>query len=122
MKKLLLIIANLFLMQFGNAQSDSILYFGQIPPGSDPITFAPGIVSTPGMEHSAPAFTPDGKEIYWSVIRRSNENESRDLVTTRKVALKKWNQRKCSAMLFNDYMKTNIDKKDQPCDNGKLFF
>ena len=49
-------------------------YFGQTPPGDNPLVFAPGIVSTLQHEHCAPAFTPDGKEIYWSVIRRSNDS------------------------------------------------
>jgi hypothetical protein len=41
-------------------------YLGQTPPGSTPVIFAPGIVSTDHHEHSSPTFSPDGKEIYWS--------------------------------------------------------
>ncbi len=37
------------------------------PPGVDPAVFAPGVVSTWHHEHSAPAISPDGTEIYWSV-------------------------------------------------------
>ena len=37
---------------------------GDVPP-KEPEIFAPGIVSWAGNEHSAPAFSPDGKEVYW---------------------------------------------------------
>jgi Tol biopolymer transport system component len=43
-------------------------YLGQRAPGMTPEPFAPGIVSTPAYEHGAPAFSPDGKELYWSVF------------------------------------------------------
>ncbi|MCP5107255.1 MAG: hypothetical protein GY950_27960 [bacterium] len=42
-------------------------YLGQVPPGDTPRLFAPGIVSTGKQEHSAPAFTPDGREVFWSL-------------------------------------------------------
>ena len=42
-------------------------YLGQTPPGDEPVLFAPGIVSTDAGNHSSPAFSPDGKEIYWEV-------------------------------------------------------
>ncbi len=41
-------------------------YLGQTPPGMTPEIFAPGIVSTGFHEHSFPAFSPDGKEIFWT--------------------------------------------------------
>jgi len=43
-------------------------YLGQKPPGMTPEVFAPVIVSTEHHEHSAPTFSPDGREIYWSVF------------------------------------------------------
>ncbi|MCU0244348.1 MAG: hypothetical protein MUE80_06330 [Acidobacteria bacterium] len=42
-------------------------YLGQTPPGDRAALFAPGTVSTGHFEHSSPVFTPDLKEIYWSV-------------------------------------------------------
>jgi hypothetical protein len=42
-------------------------YLGQEPPGSTPVPFAPGIVST-GLEHSAAMFTPDGREVWFGRI------------------------------------------------------
>lgn len=43
------------------------LYPGQNLPGNTPEVFAPGIVST-GMSESCPAFTPDGKEFFFTVF------------------------------------------------------
>lgn len=44
-------------------------YLGQTPPENEPVIFAPGIVSTNAGNHSSAAFSPDGKEIYWSMRR-----------------------------------------------------
>ena len=41
-------------------------YLGQTPPGLDPKIFAPGIVSTAGNFEFSIAFSPDGKEIYFT--------------------------------------------------------
>jgi len=43
-------------------------YLGQKPPVITPEVFAPGIITTCYHEHSSPAFSPDGKEVYWSVF------------------------------------------------------
>ena len=43
-------------------------YLGQQLPGDTPEFFAPGIVTTRYHEHSAPAFSPDGSEVYWSAF------------------------------------------------------
>jgi len=41
-------------------------YLGQAPPGRTPREFAPGIVGGHFDVHSSPAFSPDGRELYWS--------------------------------------------------------
>ena len=41
-------------------------YLGQKPPGAMPEIFAPGVVSSKHQEHSSLAFSPDGKEMWWS--------------------------------------------------------
>jgi len=42
-------------------------YLGQKPPGLEPEVFAPGVITrTDYWEHSSPAFSQDGKEVYWS--------------------------------------------------------
>lgn len=63
----------LFLNSTYEQQTNSVLpnltgpYLGQKLPGMTPEVFAPGIVSRKDYhEHSSPAFSPDGKEVYWS--------------------------------------------------------
>jgi hypothetical protein len=58
-------------------------YLGQTPPGAVPETFAPGIISTASLEHSAPAFSPDGNEVYWSVWPRPQLEEPQVILTMR---------------------------------------
>lgn len=41
-------------------------YFGETPPGDEPVIFAPGIISTPDLIEMGISFSPDGKEIYFS--------------------------------------------------------
>ncbi len=45
-------------------------YLGRPLPGDTPVVFAPGIVSTHHLEHSAPRFSPDGTEVFWERVRR----------------------------------------------------
>jgi Tol biopolymer transport system component len=42
-------------------------YFGQTPPGTNPVVFAPGILSLPNRYESRITFSPDGKECYFWV-------------------------------------------------------
>lgn len=44
------------------------VYFGEKAPGMTPTIFAKGIISTDSIEHSSPAFSPDGKLILWTRI------------------------------------------------------
>lgn len=39
-------------------------------PEKDATVFAKGIISTDGYEHSAPAFSPDGKTVTWGIVER----------------------------------------------------
>ena len=43
-------------------------YLGQKKPGSQPELFAPGIVSGRFGLHSTATFSPDGREVYWSLM------------------------------------------------------
>jgi Tol biopolymer transport system component len=47
-------------------------YLGKSPPGLEPVPFAPGILPDSLDWHSAPVFSPDGNEVYFSsfVFRR----------------------------------------------------
>jgi L-ascorbate metabolism protein UlaG (beta-lactamase superfamily) len=44
-------------------------YLGQSPPGATPEVFGRGTVSTDQIEHSSPAFSPDGTEVFWTISR-----------------------------------------------------
>ena len=59
-------------------------YLGQTPPGDIPVVFARGIVSTDHLEHSAPAFSPDGNEVFWSLWRRPEMGERQVIMTMRR--------------------------------------
>ncbi len=72
--RLLTVILMLFL-NCGSAEESAYLhkfpdltgdYLGQNPPGSEPVVFAPGIVST-GMYTRDVAMMPDGSELYYCV-------------------------------------------------------
>jgi hypothetical protein len=43
-------------------------YLGQTPPGDTPEVFAPRIVSFDTRLETYPTFSPDGKELYFSVV------------------------------------------------------
>jgi len=49
-------------------KNPQIDYLGQKPPGMIAEMFAPGIISTKSYEHSAPAFSPDGSVVLWTVV------------------------------------------------------
>ncbi len=48
-----------------------INYFGQKPPGMIATLFAPGMITTNAYEHSAPAFSPDGSVVLWTVVDKN---------------------------------------------------
>lgn len=47
----------------------SINYLNEKQPGLAAQVFAPGILSTDALEHSSPAFSPDGKKVVWAVMK-----------------------------------------------------
>jgi Tol biopolymer transport system component len=44
------------------------LYLGQTPPGNTPQIFAPGLISLDNRFETYPTFSPDGKEMFFSVV------------------------------------------------------
>jgi hypothetical protein len=67
------VLLSLIIIFSSHAQKDEFPvlkgpYLGQKPPGMIPKIFAPDIVSTGHHEHSSPAFSADGREVYWSVF------------------------------------------------------
>lgn len=71
MKKLLLLTATVFFIQISNAQTDSIGYFGQTPPGDSAVVFAPGILSLPNRTELNISFSPNGTECFFTVTNSS---------------------------------------------------
>jgi len=45
-------------------------YIDDLLPGSEARVFAQGVISTEAYEHSAPAFSPDGKTVIWGIVER----------------------------------------------------
>lgn len=73
MKRRLIFILSLNLMLLtSNAQTSPAVvkgkYLGQKPPGMTAVLFAEGIVTTDSIEHSSPAFSPDGRIVLWTKI------------------------------------------------------
>ncbi len=70
--RLTLLWVALLLLVFGCAGDKTkvvaIDYLGQSSPGKTAALFAPGIISTDSMEHSAPVFSPDGSIVLWNVV------------------------------------------------------
>jgi Tol biopolymer transport system component len=52
-------------------KTPAIDYLGQNPPGMVATLFAPGLISTNAYEHSAPAFSPDGSVVLWTVVDKN---------------------------------------------------
>ncbi len=65
-------------------------YLGQTPPGDTPQLFAPGIVSTGQHEHSAATFSPDGKEVFWSLHMLPFEKKIPSKLMVMRVVEGKW--------------------------------
>lgn len=66
-------------------------YLGQTPPGDTPVIFAPGVISSIWGLHSSPAFSPDGKEVYWvPMIDVPGQTYSRNHIHLMKKAGNSW--------------------------------
>jgi len=64
-------------------------YFGFNPPGLIPERFAPKLIGTQHHEHSAPTFSLDGTEIYWSRYFKSDDENPQTIMMTKFVE-NKW--------------------------------
>jgi hypothetical protein len=72
MKNNILLISCLMLISSGFAQTihpDS--YLRQTPPGDIPQIFAPGIISLDNRFETYPTFSPDGNEMFFSIVNAS---------------------------------------------------
>lgn len=83
---LIFIASSSYCQQFTDLYGDCL---GQTPPGDTPVVFAPGIVSTDSLiEHSTPTFSPDGKEVFWWIVRSpksGNEKRTSQGMTMRRI-------------------------------------
>ncbi|MGD1045762.1 MAG: hypothetical protein ABR936_10620 [Bacteroidota bacterium] len=93
-KKLALVILKvvfslMIITYYGYSQTSNapINYFGQTPPGTTPIIFAPGIISLDDRFEGRAAFSPDGKEFYFTV---TNEKFSGQKILFCKYMNGKW--------------------------------
>jgi len=70
--KLCILVSHLVTSMSDSAQTEKMNikgpYFGEKPPGMKATIFAKGIISTDSIEHSSPAFSPDGKLVLWTRI------------------------------------------------------
>ena len=66
-------------------------YLGQELPGATPVVFAPGIISVDStIEHGSPAFSPDGKEVFWQSNHRHQDRETEIFVMTMRQIDGRW--------------------------------
>jgi hypothetical protein len=66
-------------------------YLGQTPPGDTPVVFAPGIISADStVEHGAPAFSPNGNEVFWQSNYRQRGKETQIFSMTMRRVGNKW--------------------------------
>lgn len=132
MKKILLVIIVLILsnsfkllaqkdqtQQKQNIKNSNIIfdYFGQEIPGETPRLFAPGFVSTAHSEHSSPAFSPDGQEVYWSRIELPLTHNSKHQIVFVKKINNEWTEPKIASF-------SGINSDDGPkfFSNGKQIY
>jgi hypothetical protein len=65
-----LVITGIFFGFRLSAQNiESIHLLDSIPPGKTARVFAPGIISTNAIEHSAPSFSRDGNTVLWAIMK-----------------------------------------------------
>ena len=88
----MLIISLCLIVKFSFGQQFTDLtgaYLGQIALGDIPVVFASGIISTEKHEHSSPTISKDGDELYWSVIKSSNDSTYQQIFFTKLIG-NKW--------------------------------
>jgi hypothetical protein len=90
-------------------------YLGQKPPEMTPEPFAPNLLPDEYWWHSAPAFSPDGKEVCFSAFKRSEAYSER--IMYMKLENGRWTPPKIAP--FSEYFEGG------PCftpDGNKIFF
>ncbi|MEI6884081.1 MAG: LamG domain-containing protein [Bacteroidota bacterium] len=89
-------------------------YINQIDPGTTAVRFAPQYMCTNKTENSAPCFSPDMKEVYWTIIRREGDSIYQEIMVTKKVG-NNWTEPQrasfSSGNKFEGYPKISADGK-----------
>jgi hypothetical protein len=117
MKKNILIISCLMLIGSGYAQTihpDSDLT--QTPPGDMPQIFAPGIISLENRFETYPTFSPDGNEMFFSVV---NANWSQGKILHSQKQNNIWSEPDTAIFSNNNYI--NWESFISPDGNRQFF-
>jgi len=67
MKKIVLLLASILIVELCDAQNASFNYLGQTPPSDNPVVFAPGVISLPNRNEAVITISPDGKLIFFHI-------------------------------------------------------
>ncbi len=117
MKKIILSI--LFLMQLSSSFAQTIhldSYLGQTPSEKTPQIFAPGIISLDNRFETYPTFSPDGKEMYFSVVN-ADWTEGKILYTQARNGV--WTKPDTASFSNNNYI--NWESFISPDGNRQFF-
>jgi L-ascorbate metabolism protein UlaG (beta-lactamase superfamily) len=60
----------------GSVLSDRESIFGQAPPGLEPVRFVPEILTSEKHPHGQLAFSPDGKNVFWSAMLQDGPEQT----------------------------------------------
>lgn len=89
MNNIILTFILILLMIGCKPYSESTDYFGQNPPGSIPVVFAPGTVSVQGRLEHGISFTPDTRELAFGIL---NQEDFSGKIFYSKEMNKKWTE------------------------------
>jgi len=56
--------------------SGTVSFFGQAPPGPEPVKFLPEILTVEKHPHGQLAFSPDGKSVFWSAMLQDGPEQT----------------------------------------------
>ena len=117
----LIIVLSVIFSQYAYSQNSSGYegeYFGLVPPVDTPKVFAPDLISTQDIEHSSPIFSPDLKEVYWSVKPLPIEKK----IAKRIMFMKRVNDKWTEPQIANFSGKYNDDGPVLSNDGNRLYF
>ena len=119
-KKWILVFAGTLLFIYsticvGQVNTDES-YLGQNPPGNEPEIFAPGIISLDNRLETYPTFSPDGKEMFFTVV---NSSWTTGEIFHTQEQNGNWNEPDTASFSANDYI--NWESFISPDGNRQFF-